>query len=881
MKTPPVRARRLSQRLLAVTLPLLPALALAQVVPAPPPRPSTGETIVMPVFELSTDRDEGYLSTQAITGSRTLERLRDTPNSISVMNRELMDDLNVTTPDELMAYAITGQPGDDTTATTPQTVFRGIVANVRLRNNLKVLGPSDAFNLERVEILRGPNSFLYGEGTAGGTMNQMTKQGQFKAFQRANVLVGSDDLRRFEFDLNRHIKDRVAVRLVFAYQDQGGFINHTKREFFGGYAAVAYRPFKDTSINVNLEKTQTRRTVADGVLVDAFSTTQRTGATAAYTATTGGQTYIPALDQTYNMIGQRRTSGSSSTIFDKKLLPRETNYWGPNAHHNVDVEAVNISLAQKIGENLNLQAAVARYDIFRDTRSNAGSSSAGVYVDTNRTLPGGGANPYFNEYYTEYYVTRLEHIEIIHDARLTAVYDLKFPFMTQKVIATGSVQDDIPDRRFYRTSEFVDPASARFAGTLSDAYSLAAYRANNTVLGNNRFYRRYYLKDGDGAQYTRNALVAGQSKMLFDSPSDGNTGRLADRKFETPSVGFGLSGSYFKNRFNTLVGWRRDAFIQRTLSRNLYNLFTDEEYKVPEIVPTPVKIYKNSINYGLVYHFADFVSAYANYAESVGLSAGFGGAQLIPGTVRGVAGGDGYEYGIRWSLFGGRLESNWTYYITNVLNQSASPGIPTAARNELAAIFTDINQSGGDWQQTRSDGFEIETIANLTKNWRLIWNVASNDLATSNRYPALKSYQARAKAQNTPTPETDAFLLTVPDGTPLPGFTKHTSNLVTNYRFDEGWLKGFTLGGGFQYRNKTYRANFDFNNDGVAEEVWAPSYTLFNAMAGYRTRIWNRPTNFSLNVNNVLNKDYYISRGLSTGTWGERTNFRVAMRVEL
>ena len=864
----------------AALLSILPWAGFGQAV-APSPAANSGGTIVMPVFELSTDRDEGYLSTQAVTGSRTLERLRDTPNSISVMNRELMDDLNVTTPDELMAYAITGQPGDDPTATTPQTVFRGIVANVRLRNNLKVLGPSDAFNLERVEILRGPNSFLYGEGTAGGTMNQLTKQGQFREFQRANLLVGSDDLLRFEFDINRRVRDRVAVRLVLAYQDQGGFINHTKREFFGGYAAVTYRPFKDTSVNVNLEKTQTRRTVADGVLANAFSTTERTGATTAYTATTGGRTFLAATGQSYNMVGQRRTSGNNSTIFDQGLLPRETNYWGPNAHHNVDVEAVNISLAQKIGENLNLQAAVARYEILRDTRSNAGSSSAGVYVDTNRTLPGGAVNPYFNEYYTEYYVTRLEHVEIIHDARLTAVYDLKLPFTTQKIIATGSLQDDIPDRRFYRTSEFVDPASPLFTGALSNVNSLTAYRANNTVLGNNRFYRRYYLKDGDGARYTDNALVAGQSKMLYDSPSDGTNGRLADRKFETPSVGFGLSGSYFNNRFNTLVGWRRDAFIQRTLHRNLYNLFTDQEYKVPEIAPTPVKIYKNSINYGLVYHVAKFLSAYANYAESVGLSAGFGGAQLIPGAVRGVAGGDGYEFGLRWSLLDGRIESNWTHYITNVLNQSASPGIPTAARNELAAIFTDINQSGGDWQQTRSDGFEIETIANITKNWRLTWNIASNDLATSNRYPALKSYQARAKTQNTPTPETDAFLLTVPDGTPLPGFTKHTSNLVTNYRFDSGRLKGFTIGGGFQYRNKTYRANFDFNNDGVAEEVWAPSYTLFNVMAGYRTRIWNRATNFNLNVNNILNKNYFISRGLSSGTWGEKTSFRVAMRVEL
>src|SRR5688572_17874074 len=260
------------------------------------------EATQLPVFEVRTDKDEGYLSTQAITGSRTLERLRDTPNSISVMNRELMDDLNVTTPSELLAYAITGQPGDDPTATTPQHVFRGIVSNVQLRNNLKTLGALDAYNLERVEILRGPNSFLYGEGTAGGTMNMLTKQGQFRNFQRLNLLFGSYNLHRAEFDINRKLNDQFAVRLALAYQDEGGFINHTKRRFTGAYGAFTYRPFENTYVNLNLERTITHRTVADGILADAFETTEQTGATTAYAAATGGHTLIPASGGIYNMV---------------------------------------------------------------------------------------------------------------------------------------------------------------------------------------------------------------------------------------------------------------------------------------------------------------------------------------------------------------------------------------------------------------------------------------------------------------------------------------------------------------------------------------------------------------------------------------------------
>src|SRR5690606_16178431 len=142
----------------------------------------------------------------------------------------------------------------------------------------------------------------------------------------------------------------------------------------------------------------------------------------------------------------------------------------------------------------------------------------------------------------------------------------------------------------------------------------------------------------------------------------------------------------------------------------------------------------DSYNYGAVVHIANMVSLYYNYAQSVRLSAGFGVAGLLARTAPGVGQGDGSEHGLRGSLLGGIIESNWTYYANTVLKQGATPGIPTAARNELDAIFdAEINQSGGDHMDTDTSGFEFETIGNVTKNWRLIWNMSTNELAVTNR----------------------------------------------------------------------------------------------------------------------------------------------------
>ena len=867
---------------LALCAAWLPAAAPAAEAASPAPAAAANpkdSAVLLSIFEVSGNKDEGYRSTQTISGSRTLENLRDVPNSISILNRELIDDLNATTVSELSAFAITGEIADNTESTIANYVFRGIVSNSPLRNGIIWLSPMDTFSVERVELLRGPSAFLYGEGTAGGSMNQLTKQALTYNFQKAAFTFGSNRLMRGEVDVNRKLNDQLALRVGLAYQESDSFINHTSRAFKGAYLAAAYNPFKSTSLTLNLETGIINEVRADTILVDAFSTSQRTGATAAYTATTGGTTFVPATGRTFNAVGSRRSSGTNIIVTDEGILPRELNFFGPNAYHDVDYHAVNVNLVQKIGENFTLQASFAKQMIIRKTLTNSGSSSAGIYLDVNPTLPDGTVNPNFNQYYTEYYARRRWLEEPINDARVTAVYDLKLPFTTQRIVASGTFHDDTPEG--YWNSEFVDSSSSLFSGALIDANTLAAYTANVTTLGRNFFYRRYYLKDGDGAKFTDNQPIAGRSVMQRDPVAEGAAGRLTHREFQTPSYGIGSSGSFWKGRIRSLEGWRHDAFVQEP-QRIFYNPVIGQEYKVEGASPVvDTDIGKESVNYGGVVHFSNYVSAYVNYAESVGLSSGVGGNGLVPGSVRGPAAGDGYEYGLRWALFGGRLETNWTYYITNVLNQTATPGIPTAARTELAALFSDINQSGADTQATSAKGLELETVANLTPNWRLTWNFSTNKLATADRYPALIAYRDRAKAQNQATPETDSFLATVPEGTPVPGFTKVRSNLITNYRFSAGPLKGFSIGGGFQYRDEAYRGNFDLNRDGVAEKLWSPGYVLANLMAGYRTKFRNRPLSVTLNINNLLDKDYFRSFGLASGAWGEGRNFRLAIRTDL
>ncbi|MBI4626468.1 MAG: TonB-dependent receptor plug domain-containing protein [Verrucomicrobia bacterium] len=868
------------------------SLAAQQPSPASTTGSRTGEAakeeaIKLSVFEVSEQTYEGYRSTQTLSGTNTLSSLRDTPNSISVANRELIDDLMATTVHELSMYTITGEVGTGTEATGTEIggggfIMRGIAASPQLVNGVRWWVPVDTFNVDRVEILRGPTAFLYGGGAAGGTINQVSKQAVLaRDFQKANVMIGNNNLYRAEFDLNRRINDKLAIRAAMLYTERGAL-----QKYFGGTrrginVGINFRPFTHTIINANVDYGRINDTLGMGMLVDTYALSERLGTTTAHTTTNGGPTYLPSLDLMYNTVGLRRSTGTAMAITDSSFVHKELNFSGPDAYNNVQYNSIGAQLNQRVFENFNIQLAGtllnARRQVYsRGVAAQNGGGNLLLLKDVNPTLPGGAPNPYFGEYYTEFNHRLFVHREPVVNARLLAVYDVKLPFTTQRIVASARFESSGPDGINF--GEFIMPGTPEFRGTLTNANTAAAYVANTAVMRSNMVYRRYYLRDGDDPRITRAGPAPGKTVMMTNFVVDGNLGRNYNRYYMTPGFGVGASGTYFKERLHTLVGWRRDSFIQEP-QRQFYNYATGERYQVPE-PKVRIDNSDDSYNYGGVFHVTSFASLYFNYAETMTLSSAANSPSIRRGVLIGPAAGEGFEYGLRWMFFKGRIETNWTYYVSSPTNLTGS--IPTAVRlMELAPHFNDFDPDGVDTQARDAKGLEFETTTNLTPGWRLTWNFATNKIVTSQRYPALKAYQAEAKAKGIPTPETDAFLATVPEGTPIAGYTKIRSNLVTNYRFDRGPLNNLSIGGGVQYRDKAYRGNYDLDRNGVAEEHYSAGYFLVNLTMGYRSKVWDRKIDWALNVTNLFGKEYYRSYALGAGQWDTGRTIRLAARIDL
>jgi len=898
MNDRPTLVHRGSRLIAAAVFSCLLSFAFGQAVPATTTPPATDsrkeDAVQLGVFTVTEDKDIGYESMQTTSGMRTVQELKNLANSISIINAQLIEDTASITIDEMMRWSTSGEDNPEplNVQVDSRVVLRGIPNAYAMRNGWIWYSPMDSYSTERVEVLRGPNSFLYGEADVGGAQNQMTKRGLFgRNINRVKLMAGSNDLRRGEIDLNRPlIKNKLALRFSTVKSHNDSWLDDVRRDFWGAYLALSYRPFPKTQIHIMAEHAETNSVNSQGLFVDAFSRT----ATATIAAS-NGLVYLPANARTFRpaATGRVNSTGPGTTIADPAILPRSFHSAGPKAAFENYYQSVTFEVEHHIGDNLHLQLSGNWYQ--RNIDQQAIGAGRNIFRDTNRTLPDGTPNPYFGELYTEYFRTRREHGNNVRDIRFSGVYDLKpFSWMKQQLLVNLQQHQDNPYHFKPAWGEYVDEDNPAFNGTIRRDITQAAYTANRTTFTNNRFTRRYYF-NRDGLKGNDDlGPVPGVSAWYPDlSNVVGASGHQLWRRFYTPSWGAGASGSYFNGHLFTHVGYREDEFKMKTrfvAVRPLKNQWVVDE--IPGLFPanqTFVYAKVHGANYGGIVRLNDAFAIGYNWAQSFRISTGEGTDTFRVGQKQGVPVGEGTEISARFSLFPDaqdarlrRIEINLVKYHNYRPNDRYNPAPNIQIRDELSAIFPTEFQSGQDYQTTTTEGYEFELTANVTRHWRTTFNVGTNKVVTENRAPLLHGFQAEAKALGQPTPLLDDFLTTIPEGVPNAGYTKARGNIFTRYTFTEGFFRGGFVGGGVQYRQKTYRGNGDHDSNPATPVVamWSPGYSLYTLLAGYSTKLYNRPVSFALNVSNLFDKDYYRSGGVASGSWGDPRAYRLTMNVD-
>ncbi|MES1950223.1 TonB-dependent siderophore receptor [Salinisphaera sp. S4-8] len=205
---------------------------------------------------------EGYVAERSATATKTDIPLIESPQSVSVIGREQIEDRGADTLTEAVEYA----PGVDTDDSVNNDVIdsngiriRGFSAadatyrdGTRLFAGLPYDAPIEAYGVERIEVLRGPASVLYGQGQPGGIINLVTKRPTDTPLHEIGLEMGTFHHKQLKGDVSEALDDagRWRYRLTGLVQDSGTPIDYIDDDRVYLAPALSWTPSAGTELTL-------------------------------------------------------------------------------------------------------------------------------------------------------------------------------------------------------------------------------------------------------------------------------------------------------------------------------------------------------------------------------------------------------------------------------------------------------------------------------------------------------------------------------------------------------------------------------------------------------------------------------------------------------
>jgi len=235
--------------------------------PVPPNAAAAGEPSVQlePITvttESPTGPVVGYVARRTVTGSKTDTPILEVPQSVSVVTRDQMDARAVQNVGEALDYSagvVAGPFGTDPRFDAP--IIRGFsAADSQYLNGLKLIREQgmvsiEPYGLERIDVLRGPSSVLYGQGNPGGLINLVSKRPVFQSFGEVNGQAATFDRYTGAFDVGGAVgaspeTANWAYRLTGLVRNGGTQMDYVDDDRYFIAPTVTWRPTDATTLTL-------------------------------------------------------------------------------------------------------------------------------------------------------------------------------------------------------------------------------------------------------------------------------------------------------------------------------------------------------------------------------------------------------------------------------------------------------------------------------------------------------------------------------------------------------------------------------------------------------------------------------------------------------
>ncbi|HEV7314115.1 TonB-dependent siderophore receptor [Sphingopyxis sp.] len=204
--------------------------------------------------EADTDTGEDTIVVTGYTGTKTDTALAELPQPIKVITADQFEAQGAISISDTVKYAagVLANPYGRDTRVDGFNV-RGLDA-LQFRDGMRDIFSyyasitSDPYNFSRVEIVRGPASVLFGQGSIGGLVNLVSKTPDFTTRGELSLVYGSYDRKEVLGDLNLALTDNLAVRFVGRARDADTYVDHVPDDRVMFAPSIRWQPTPDTDV---------------------------------------------------------------------------------------------------------------------------------------------------------------------------------------------------------------------------------------------------------------------------------------------------------------------------------------------------------------------------------------------------------------------------------------------------------------------------------------------------------------------------------------------------------------------------------------------------------------------------------------------------------
>jgi iron complex outermembrane recepter protein len=215
-----------------------------------------------PVVVKGTREDEsgtqGYVAKRSVAGAKSDTPVTEIPQSVSTVTREQMDAQAVQTIDGALRY-VPGVTTQDNDIRFDQISIRGFQIDDAYLDGMRLMRTTwyatpriDPYFLDRIDVVRGPVSVLYGQSSPGGVVLETSKLPTAYPFHEVQMQIGSDNRYQGMFDLSGPVDKNgtVLYRVTGLARDADSQTDHIKEQRLAIAPSVTFRPDRNTTFTL-------------------------------------------------------------------------------------------------------------------------------------------------------------------------------------------------------------------------------------------------------------------------------------------------------------------------------------------------------------------------------------------------------------------------------------------------------------------------------------------------------------------------------------------------------------------------------------------------------------------------------------------------------